>query len=86
MFVSVPNLVLPTNMDMAVLLGVTSYVLVERCEGLGGTSTLRKEVVVSSETLVTITFTTRRHTPEGNCLHIRRGQNLKSRTYEYVVH
>jgi hypothetical protein len=58
-------------MDVAVLLGVTQYILGERCKGFGGTSfTLRKLVLASSEMLVPINFTTRRHTPENSCLNI----------------
>jgi hypothetical protein len=60
-------------MDVTVLLCGTPYILGEQFKGFGGTSTtLRNEVLVSSEKLVSINFTTRRHTPEENYLNILR--------------
>jgi hypothetical protein len=60
-----------TKMDVTVLLGVTAYILGERCKSFGGaSSTLRKEVLFSSERLVSINFSAQHHTPEDNCLII----------------
>jgi hypothetical protein len=65
------------NMDVTILLGVAPYILWEGCKSFGETSsTLRKEILTSSERLVSINFTTRRHTPADNCFNILRVRTL----------
>jgi hypothetical protein len=75
-----------TNMDVTVLLGVAPYILWERCKSFGETSsTLRNEILTSSERLVSINFPTRRHTPADNYFNILHVRTLPL-THTWYIH